>query len=256
MTTATEQITLTPAEIRAFHDNGVLGPFTLCSPEEMQTIREQIDRDVLTRPGPDAKRAGADSQFLQSRHLDCPVIWELASHPAIVERMRAAYGPDLVLWRTHLFLKAPGGKEVPWHQDLAYWPLEPLINISAWIAIDETTVDNGCLEVIPGSHKHCLPSVRSPEGMLFPYMTDPKSFDASKAVPVCMKPGQFILFNEKTLHHSHVNRSQTRRLGLAVRVTIPLVRVNHDELFPGHHNIQLCGEDRMGFNRLGPPPVA
>ena len=253
MTTVTEQTTLTPSQVQQFHDQGVLGPFALCAPEEMAGLRARIETDVLTRPGPDGKTAESSRQ--QSRHLDSAVVFEIASHPAIVERMAQLYGPDLVLWRSHLFLKAPGGKEVPWHQDLSYWPIEPVINISAWVAIDEATVENGCLEVIPGSHKVCLPSVRAPEGMLFPTMTDPTKFDVTKAVPIVLKPGEFILFNEKTLHHSAVNGSQKRRMGLAVRVTIPIVRVDHDALFPGHKVIQLCGEDRMGFNRVGQPPL-
>ncbi|MGH7142870.1 MAG: phytanoyl-CoA dioxygenase family protein [Planctomycetota bacterium] len=257
MTTGLEQTLLTAADVKQFHDQGYLGPFTLCSPEEMAAIRAQIDRDVLTTDGPDQRKDRNERQ--QSRHLDCRVIWELCSHPAIVERMAQIYGPDLVLWRSHMFLKEPGGKRVPWHQDLSYWPIEPAINITAWVAVDETTVANGCLDVIPGSHKACRTHIPVPADMRpttsFATMADPNSFDVKEAVQLCMQPGQFVLFNEKTLHHSEINRSNTRRLGLAVRVTVPIVRVNHDELFPGHRNLMLRGEDRMGFNRIGQPPV-
>ena len=50
-------------------------------------------------------------------YLDCPLIHELATHPAVVKRMAALYGPDLLLWRTNFFVKEPGAKEIPWHQD-------------------------------------------------------------------------------------------------------------------------------------------
>ena len=63
------------------------------------------------------------------------------------------------------------------------------------------------------------------------------------------------LFNEKTLHHSEMNRSNKRRLGLAVRVTLPTVKVDHTQLVPGHRVIQLGGEDRHNLNLVMQPPV-
>ena len=49
----------------------------------------------------------------------------------------------------------PGGDgmEVPWHQDGQYWPIRPLATCTAWIALDDSTPENGCLKIIPGSHK-------------------------------------------------------------------------------------------------------
>ena len=67
-----------------------------------------------------------------------------------------------------------------------------------------------------------------------------------------MKPGEFILFNERTVHHSDPNRSQRRRLGLAVRVIIPIVKVLKWDA-PGHSLVRISGEDRMGFNKVIEP---
>ena len=66
----------------------------------------------------------------------------------------------------------------------------------------------------------------------------------------------FFLFNEKLLHHSEPNRSNRRRMGMAVRVTIPIVKIDHDRppLHPGHATVLLRGEDYMKFNRLVDPP--
>jgi ectoine hydroxylase-related dioxygenase (phytanoyl-CoA dioxygenase family) len=172
--------------------------------------------------------------------------------------MAAIYGPDLVIWRSHFFCKEPGGKEIPWHQDLNYWPLEPVVNITAWVAIDPATRANSCVQFIPGSHQRAVPHVPSPADgrMEFGQMADPAHVDTSRAIDMELRPGEFVLFNEKTLHHSEPNRSQQRRLGLAVRVTIPIVKVDHDQLFPGHCCILLRGEDRLQLNRLTAPPTA
>lgn len=247
--TATE-CSLSPAEIAFFHDNGYLGPFTAVSPDEMAVIRECIDNEVLTRPGPSKSTS-------QSRHMDSRTVFDLATHPSILDRAASLYGPHLILWATYFFTKEPGGLEIPWHQDLNYWPLEPLINISAWIAIDDVKVDNSCVQLLPGSHKKTVPHVPSREGMGFGEEADAGYFDSSKVVNMELEPGQFFLFNEKMLHHSEPNRSDRRRMGLAVRMTLPMVKIDHDRkpLHPGHHAILVRGEDYMGFNRLMEPPV-
>jgi ectoine hydroxylase-related dioxygenase (phytanoyl-CoA dioxygenase family) len=151
-------------------------------------------------------------------------------------------------------LKEPGGKEVPWHQDLNYWSIEPIINVTAWIAIDQVTLDNACLQVIPGSHQAVFTHVAAPDGKWFEEEADPRLVDTSKAVKLTLKPGQFVLFNERILHHSKMNTSETRRFSMGPRFTIPILRIDHDQLFPGHAAILVSGEDYMEFNRLAKPP--
>jgi ectoine hydroxylase-related dioxygenase (phytanoyl-CoA dioxygenase family) len=72
-----------------------------------------------------------------------------------------------------------------------------------------------------------------------------------------LAPGEFFLFNERLLHQSNANRSNKRRMGLSVRVTVPFVKVYHDTgpLFVGHKNMVIRGTDGMGFNRLADPPM-
>lgn len=243
---------LTAEQVRFFHDNGYLGPFPAVSPAEMAAIREHIDTSVIPVAGPNPRTS------LQSRHMDSRVVFNLASSPAIIDRMACLYGPDLILWATNFFNKEPGGAEIPWHQDLNYWPLEPLVNISAWVAIDDVRVENSCVQIIPGSHKKVLPHVPSREGMAFGEETDPQSFTLSNVINMELAPGEFFLFNEKLLHHSEPNHSNRRRLGMSVRVTVPFVRIQHDiaPLHPGHCAVLVRGTDTMGFNRLQEPPTA
>jgi hypothetical protein len=242
---------LTEIEIRKFDEQGYLGPYTLVAPEEMREMDQEIERQVFGTEGP------SPGKRMQSRHMDCPIVYEIASQPEILDRVASLFGPHLLLWATYFFNKEPGGKEIPWHQDLNYWPLEPLINISAWIAVDEATLENSCVQVIPKSHRKAIPHVPAPSGVEFEEMADPRYFDASQAVPIELKAGEFFLFNEKTLHFSEQNRSQRRRRGMTVRITIPIVRIVHDTppLHPGHKAILLRGDDYMGFNKLCDPPL-
>lgn len=82
-------------------------------------------------------------------------------------------------------------------------------------------------------------------------MADPSGFDESNAVAMELKPGQFFLFNERTLHRSKPNATQRRRLGMAMRYIPTLVRV----LDPDDQPILINGEDRLRFNRLAPIPA-
>jgi ectoine hydroxylase-related dioxygenase (phytanoyl-CoA dioxygenase family) len=193
------------------------------------------------------------SNTLQNRHLDCRPAFELCSHPALLDRMESLIGKNLVLWRSYFFVKYPGSKAVPWHQDINYWPIEPPLNVSAWVAMDEAIIENSCVQLIPGSHRDMVPHLKS-EGTVFREEADPAYYDSSKAIPMELKPGQFFLFSERILHYSAPNSSNKRRLGLAVRMTVPFVKVYQKN--DPHNNVLLVrGDDEMKLNTVGVPPL-
>jgi len=254
---------LSPAEIARFRDDGYLGgPYQLCTPEEMAAIRDRIDHEVFTTDPPfaaaipdyEVKRGSTRTQW---RHLDQRLVYDLCAHPAVVERMASLYGPDLVLWRSLFFVKNPGAAESPWHQDWKSWPmLQPQVNVTAWIAITEATLENSCMQMIPGSHKTPIPHVGSVDHVAPDFAhPDPASFDPSKAVAMELKPGEFFLLDERVLHYAAPNQSPKRRVGLAVRVTVPTVKVDHAQCFAGHKVVMISGEDRLGLNEVMAPPV-
>jgi ectoine hydroxylase-related dioxygenase (phytanoyl-CoA dioxygenase family) len=237
---------LTRPEALGFHERGYVGPITLCAPHEMARIRERIEREVLPTPGPDP------AQPLHCRHLDRQVIHELVTHPAIVIRAVSLLGADLMCWSSNCWIKEPGAGEIPWHQDFRCWPLEPALNLTAWIAIDTVDEENGCVRLIPGSHRRLLPEVRDPGGG-FATRADPAGIDEDEAVPMALAPGQCFLFNERLLHQSNPNRSGRRRFGFTVRLTATWVHVRQDhpqQTFPGHSNLLVHGADRAGINRI------
>ena len=235
-----ENIILNSNEIETFRSQGYLGPYSLCSADEMMQTAKQIESVLNTDP-PDHKNR------VHNRHLDNQLIHQVSTDPQIVKRMACLYGDDLLLWRTNFFVKESGAKEIPWHQDFNYWPLEPPIIVSAWIAIDQSTVENGCLKIIPGSHRRVIPHIESKPNVQFNRMGDPDYIDLNNIVTLEMEPGEFILFNERTLHQSDPNRSSMRRIGLAVRVVIPIVKVL-DWDSPEHSLVPISGKDRMRIN--------
>lgn len=250
---------LSVAEIERYHLDGYLGPYTLCSPEEMAGLRDRIES--VMDPDSDSGRLPSMITALNpamrrgfGRHHDNPFLFRLAASRQITDRVSSVMGDDLLLWRTMFFSKEPGGRLIPWHQDYDGWLIEPMLVMSAWLAIDEVTVENGCVDLIPGSHRQFYPFVPSPPGVMdgFPQMADPALFDESKAVSMVLKPGQFFLFNERTLHRSMPNTTGARRLGMAMRYVPTLVRV----LDPEDRPILVSGEDKLRFNQLAPAPAA
>ena len=247
MATTEAPITLTNEETTRFRKEGYLGPYSLCSPEEMADWRIEVEQVLETKP-PDAKNT------IHNRHLDSRAIYDLSTHPEILNRMVSLYGQDLLLWRTNFFIKYQGSKAIPWHQDFNYWPLEPPIIISAWIAVDPSSKENGNLQLIPGSHRKVIPHIKATPDVQFREMADAGYYEPDQLIDLEMQPGEFILFNERTLHHSEANHSELRRIGLAVRVIVPIVTVlKYDS--PDHALHLIHGKDTLGFNRIVEPPV-
>lgn len=249
---------LSPAEVKRYHLEGYLGPFDMCTTEQMAASRESID--ALLAPADQdelpsmIQRLNLDMQRGFGRHHDSRLLFDMATDPTLVDRVTSILGNDLLLWRTMFFNKQPGAPRIPWHQDYDDWPVEPYLVMSAWIAVDPATLDNGCVEIIPGSHRRFIPLVESTDDVSdgFDNMADPKRFDDSNALAMQLQPGQFFIFNERLLHRSAANISGVRRLGLAVRFILPLVRI----LDSGDHAILVSGKDRFGYNELVEPPSA
>ncbi len=241
---------LTQTEADGHRRHGFAGPFTLCSPKEARERAESVRRQVLTRPGPASHRVPG-----MSRHFDDRTTHELCTHPAILDRVTSIYGPDILLWRSNYFLKEPSGTKIPWHQDDHYWPIYPRITVTAWIALDAANLENGCVQVIPGSHKTPIP-VRPVRKQRYGFgeVALVSREDQAKAVPILCRAGEFFLFAERLLHGSRPNLTDRPRLGLAARFTIPSVKVYSDEHFDPNVVLLVRGEDRCGFNVIGHGP--
>ena len=133
------------------------------------------------------------------------------------------------------FCKPAGdGLETPFRQDGHYWPIRPLATCTAWIALDASTRENGCLRVIPGSHAgrklfNHLREDRS-DVVLTQRIHDP-AFDEASAVDVELEPGQMSLHDVYMIHGATVNRSSRRRAGVAIRY-MPGTSVFERKLMP------------------------
>lgn len=223
-------MTLTAGQLQALDRDGYVAPLSLCPPEHMAELRTAVEAAVAT-PGPH------DGDRWSARHQDCRVVYDICASPGICDAVAQVLGQDLVLWNTVLMSKEPGGAEIPWHQDHDFDYLSPDISLAAWLAIDDATTANGCLEVIPGSHKQLLPSISRTQDGEFDSRVADIHVAGRPRVPIELRAGEFLLFRNKILHYSAPNTSSRRRLGLAIRYTIASVAVDTSKFFDGYRAI-------------------
>jgi non-heme Fe2+,alpha-ketoglutarate-dependent halogenase len=237
-----------------FERDGYVAPLSILSEGEVARYRNTYDQLEADR-----KAKGITARPTQQHFVYKP-FWDLATHPRVLEIMRTAVGDDLVLIATGFFAKSPNDSEkyVAWHQDTTYWGLQPPFAATLWIAIDDSDIENGCLRVIPGSHRKLLPhgtSARTGNILGNNQEIDPEFIDESRAVDLELKAGQASLHHGLSVHGSNPNRSQRRRCGMTVRFTRPDVKPVAGVFVD--KPILVSGEDRYGnFTYLPRPQFA
>ncbi len=247
--------------IRQLEEEGYTGPVALLTPDEAAAGRraffEAIGQDE-DAPGPSGRRPGGFNLEYRWAH-------DLATHEKALDYVELALGPDIVLWATVFWYKEPrNAKYIPWHQDASYWPMEPRINLTAWIALGPTFRENGCLRLIPGSHKAWLDDDYRPldAQSAFSRGLSPDQVDESRAIDLEMSPGEAVFFSEATLHGSNANESDVPRVAYSLRFTTPEVRFDPDGLKEQRidylaRTILVRGKDRYRLNDslMAEPPA-
>lgn len=204
---------LTSKEIEQYHRDGFVTPEFRLDEETLDDIREAHARLVNRHPefGDYCSALLAyDTWFLN-----------VARRPEILDMVEQVIGSDIALWNSSFFAKpAKIGTRTPWHQDGEYWPIEPLATCTVWIAIDASTPENGCLRVIPGSHKSrqlAQHNRSDAPNIALNLELDESEFDESNAVDIVLQPGEISLHDVYLYHGSELNRSDHSRRGMTLR---------------------------------------
>lgn len=206
---------LTEAQVEAWRTQGFLSPLTAMSEAEARRFRDRLEASEQAF-GP-LKIGGMGSKS----HLLFTWVDEIARHPRVLDAVEDLIGGDILIYTLTLWLKgAKDGAFVDWHQDASYFGLEPKEQVTAWIALSESSAASGCVRVIPGSHlrggfRH---SIREGSGnhMLPRRQAIDTEIDESKAVQMPLRPGQFSLHHTLAIHGSEPNLSDDRRLGVGI----------------------------------------
>jgi non-heme Fe2+,alpha-ketoglutarate-dependent halogenase len=206
---------LSPAAVQAFQRDGFYAPVRVFSAEEAGEFRRRLEAHEA--------RAGAPLQgkWRVKTHLLFTWADQLVHHRAILDAVEDLIGPDILCWNTNFFIKeaaSPGF--VSWHQDAAYWGLDPEKVVTAWVALTDSNLESGCMKAIPGSHTQShIPHVDTfhKDNLLTRGQEIAVAVDESKAVDLILRPGEISLHDIKLVHGSAPNLSRDRRIGLAIR---------------------------------------
>jgi ectoine hydroxylase-related dioxygenase (phytanoyl-CoA dioxygenase family) len=219
----THRAQLSADDIAHYQREGYVIPRYRIEPALLKDVQDALNTLIANNPG--VRPEKLVSAHIEGRNDEgvhgSQKFLELAMHPPIVDLVEQLIGPDIVLWGCHVFCKpASEGFETPWHQDGHYWPIRPLATCTVWVALEPSTTENGCLRVIPGSHRNKQLHEHLHEDRndltLNQRMAD-GTFDESLAVDLELQPGEMSMHDVYMIHGAKANTSTQRRTGVALR---------------------------------------
>ncbi len=253
---------ITAADKEHFHKNGWVVPQWRLSTDRWRQLQTLVEKALQTRP---EKR-----DYLPDLQQFAPGILSFAGAKDVLDLVEAFTGPDIAVWGTGVFGKpAHDGVATPWHQDGQYWPMRPLATTSVWLALDDATIDNGCMRVISESHRpRKLYEHRTVDAtaLTLNQELDWRALGFAKEEPIEIESGQMILFDLYLIHGSHSNDTAKQRRAITVRYMPTtshfdreLAVRQHREMgvpdFSKRNLYRMRGIDRCGRNQLVERPA-
>ncbi len=221
---------LTAEQKEQYREQGYLVFESLFSSEEIQALLKRLEDLVWERvPRPEGihiqiepavQRGEVQSGSLLEaiRKVEGLVehdqlFWSFATNPKLTDIIADLIGPDIKMFRDALMMKPPRiGSAKPYHQDSAYWSIEPPDLVSCWVALDPAGLENGCMRVLPGSHKWGMLKHQH----LQDYQVDESQLDLSQEVAIPLEPGGCLIFHSLLLHATAPNTSPYPRRAMIV----------------------------------------
>lgn len=234
---------LSPEQVSAFRRDGFLNAGKLLSDAELDALGSDLDRIIAT--GPDGFAAGGPRPVAYRTFEEERPVWQILNvweasplferliyHPAIVAGISQLTGfADLQVWHDQVQYKpARAGGSTRWHQDAPLWPsIDPMTPVSAWLPFDDADVENGCMWMVPGSHRwgdrqqeylRSQEHLRTAEefGRIGEGFAPPADAEVREvaAVPRPVRRGEVHFHHSLTWHGSPENDSPRRRRALAI----------------------------------------
>jgi hypothetical protein len=256
MTTTFAEPRLSPAQVEAFRMEGYLIYDQPVLPEpKFDGLKACFEKILADLP------AGERPEAMDVPHFMYPELFEWAFDENVLNLVEPIIGPDIALFSTHFICKPKGnGKRVPWHEDSAYWKgrIDPMEVVTVWLALDPSTKENGCMMVIPRTHREAQQGFSDYEKVdgsknVFGIEIVEKHRDESRRVYVELQPNQASLHDGRIQHGSDPNTSNLRRCGWTIRFTSTAVKYGDAK---GAHQIYLARGRDLGGNTYADPTRA
>ena len=231
---------LSDTQVREFDRNGCLIGGKVIGDAQVDELRDELDRVIRRHEA--GWGEGESQPVMISKWGKTPeeVIWQIVNiweaspayerllylKPVVEAISQLAHHGDIQIWHDQIQYKPPhhGGIN-NWHQDAPYWPvLKPETPVTAWIALDDVDESNGCMWMVPGSHKwgnNVKMIEKTPEEEFFKVGRDfvppaDAQINAVKIIPWPVKKGEVSFHHSMTWHGSHKNNSERPRRAIAL----------------------------------------
>ncbi|MBM3487594.1 MAG: phytanoyl-CoA dioxygenase family protein [Alphaproteobacteria bacterium] len=238
---------LSADQVEFYAREGYLAPFRAIPAAEAAARRTGLDAF-------EREEGFSAGSIHMKGHLAFRWSWALARNTAILDVVEDLIGPDILVFASKFWIK--GGRDgifVSWHQDSAYFGLEPHALVTAWVALTPSHPANGCVRVMPRSHTGPAFSHRETyhEKNLLARGQTIDGIDETKAVDLVLEAGEFSLHHERIVHGSTANETDDARIGLALFYIPTEVRSTL-----GRRTAALVrGTDRFGHWDTDPEPA-
>lgn len=210
---------LAEVDIARYLDAGVLYPLSVLDSQEAAYFRHALEETE--------RLLGGTLKRIDNSHLHFHWAWELVMHPRVLDVMEDLLGPDLLIHSSRIFYKHPYDPAyVGWHQDGLYARLDTALAPSIWIALSPSTPENGCLRVVPRTHRSGKLEHRetyAPDNLSNHGEVVAVDVDETRAVDVVLQPGEMSVHHVNVIHGSNPNRSTIARIGFSASFVTPLV---------------------------------
>ena len=241
---------LDAATIEQFHRDGFYAPIQAASTEQALEMRGSLETYEAEHGGP------LKGSVRFKSHLLFKWLADFIRSPRVLDPVEDVIGPDIMVWSTDWWLKeANSPSYVSWHQDSQYWGLDSQKLVTVWVAL--SPLERGKrlhalhARLAPGAGPAPSRDYYHDDNLLTRGQEITEGIDESKAVNVELEPGESSIFAFRIAHASHPNRTDDRRIGLAVRFIPPDARqVRSDQ----DSAALVRGVDTHGHFELEPEP--
>lgn len=231
-------------EVAAYVRDGFLKPRYRLPEADLKQLQDMARRLIADNPHIKGEPyAHMQSPGYSHQNLQCGREWlDFMCKPSILDIVEDLIGPDIVLWSSAVFHKeAMTGGRVNYHRDSVYFPIKPLVSPNVWIAVTPSTIENGCVRYVPGSHaarehgRHVhKPGDRLAPDVFVPDLLENAEAYEREAVPVELEAGEMVIVDAFTVHGGAPNRSAHDRTGFSVRYYPASSYYDHDNAPASH----------------------
>jgi phytanoyl-CoA hydroxylase len=217
-----KSVQITADQMKQYEEQGYIVFEYLFSEEEIDRVRSIIDAFdeeselALKAKGQDFISIAGQINFTANLNFRSPELQQFIADQRFVDITTTILGPDTRLyWDQSVYKRPEASKDFPWHQDNGYVPTEPVHYVTCWLALEDATIENGCIWVQPGTHrKGYVPHIKTDIGWICYY-------GDVEGIPVELKKGSMVVFHSLLFHRSTPNRTKTQtRKGYVIQYSV------------------------------------